>query len=55
MNRPTPPCAICRAPVDRLQQSAGVIAAYPCGCWHTPAQARQVANAAHRAARQAQP
>ncbi len=36
---PRPCCPGCAAPVDRLRDAAGVVAAYPCTCWLTPAQA----------------
>lgn len=44
------PCSHCAQHVDRFQHSGGVVAAYPCGCWHTPAQGRAIAAAAEQAA-----
>lgn len=37
-----PSCASCRQPVDRLQRSFGVVAAYPCLCWLTKGRANLV-------------
>lgn len=37
-----PSCANCSQPVDRLQRSCGVVAAYPCQCWLTKGQANSV-------------
>lgn len=37
-----PSCASCRQPVDRLQRSLGIVAAYPCRCWLTVEQADMV-------------
>lgn len=34
-----PPCARCRARVERLQPSFGLVAAYPCNHWLTERQA----------------
>jgi len=45
-NRPT--CPRCRAPVERLQRSVGVVAVYPCGCWLSPKAARALVDE-HRA------
>lgn len=47
-----PDCRTCGAPVDRLQRTPAnteqqrahaIAAAYPCGHWHTPLQARAIA------------
>lgn len=37
---PRPACPRCGTRTIRPQDSYGVIAVYPCGCWLTPAQAR---------------
>jgi hypothetical protein len=37
-----PPCARCRARVDRIQPSFGLFAAYPCNCWLREDQAESV-------------
>ncbi|MGI5178660.1 hypothetical protein ACQEVZ_20220 [Dactylosporangium sp. CA-152071] len=39
-----PACPACSATVDRLQRSYGVVAAYPCSCWLTPAAAQQLVD-----------
>lgn len=36
-----PVCPGCAKPVDRMQHSVGVFAAYPCNCWLTVEAARQ--------------
>jgi len=48
---PRPSCPRCRRPIDRLQSSAppgrvrrGPVAAVPCGCWLTRAQAHAVVD-----------
>jgi hypothetical protein len=52
-----PDCRVCGAPVDRLQRTPSnsdhdrrfaIAAAYPCGHWHTPLQARAVAAQARQ-------
>jgi hypothetical protein len=37
-----PSCASCSQPVDRLQRSFGIVAAYPCYHWLTSDQANRV-------------
>jgi hypothetical protein len=40
-----PACPVCAADVDVLQDCYGVVAAYPCNDWLTPAAAHQIARA----------
>lgn len=47
-----PPCPACTLGVTGLRGSYGVVAAYPCNDWLTPAQASTVRDQA-RAAREA--
>ena len=42
-----PACPTCGGPIDRMRRSQGVIAAYPCLHWLTPAQAETVRDRAH--------
>ena len=42
--RRRPVCPVCGAPIDRMQRSFGVVAAYPCTCWLTPLRADAVAD-----------
>lgn len=38
-SQPLGPCPACTAPVSGIRHSYGVVSAYPCNCWLTPAQA----------------
>ena len=40
-----PTCPACASPIDRMQHSFGIVAAYPCNCWLTRNIARQMAAA----------
>lgn len=45
-----PACPNCADRIHRMQRSLGVVAAYPCNCWLTPAQAQAVADSARNEA-----